>query len=140
MRQDDSEAEVEAPVDPELAAALESYKKSDVPGQAPSEPTPPEPSIPRTTEQPGQMVETTARAEDVPSGFIIKEGNGVVSPDTDKVAVTEQSQGVVIEHNSIDNDEPGGEPKSPMKPTELAEELDEVVARFEKEMNRADKD
>lgn len=102
-------------IDPELAQALQSYKKNVTQEQTetakPS--TPAQPPVPRQ----GEMVETTARAEDIPDGFV------------------SNSNKPAIEENSVNLD--------PSKPKDgeidLASELDDVVAKFEEEMDKAAK-
>lgn len=96
-------------IDPELAEALQNYKQEATKDQ----PIPNQAVAPKQ----GEMVETTARAEDIPEGFI---------------------------NNS---DETAGDEKNiKLKPSpaktgdiDLASELDNVVAKFEEEMDKADK-
>lgn len=137
--QDESPAELQAEaepepdpyntpgIDPELAAALQSYKtasQSDEPApqaQAPAVPAPP-----------GQVVETTARAEDIPDGFI---SSDMSARATGRVQIpSEQEQHT--EHNSID---PDAAEKEDKEPESLANELDQVVEAFEQEMDKAAK-
>lgn len=96
-------------IDPELAQALENYKQDAT--QNPVAPT--QESAP----QQGEMVETTARAEDIPEGFV---GNSAEPVSNEKSANLDSS-------NSKTGD------------IDLATELDDVVAKFEEEMDKADK-
>lgn len=148
-------------IDPELAAALESYQKGvghQQPGaDASGGPVPP----------PDEIVETTRRAEDIPPEFVaIKNGlpvsresdenaddtDDVDSDDngdtgdneesekiTNRVSVAPEAQDQPTEHNtiSIDNGEEHGD--NAVSPDNLAEELDKVVAKFEEEMDKAAK-
>jgi len=112
-------------IDPELAAALENYQKRTTENQANE----------RAAEAPinpvvGEVVETTARAEDIPPGFI-PENSDVVKESTDRVQVAG------MDHNTINVDEPIDAPaKKPIG--DIAHELDEVAAKFEEEMAKAE--
>ena len=115
------------PIDPELAAALEGYKaQADDAQAAPA--TPPTPA-------PDQMVETTARAEDVPNGFVAgsdnRQGGATPSSNTDKVKIDVNLQ----EPNQVAQKKDS----SQMDPNDLASTLDSVVAKFEEEMDKAAK-
>ncbi len=125
------------PIDPELAAALERYQTqeadaadSDV-AEIPEEPHP----------EPGQILETTARAEDIPPGFIVepKENGGTSEPGdeaaTDRLKVDGEPPARTID-DPIDSDAP---PPASSGPEDLAQELDRVVAKFEEEMDKAAK-
>ncbi len=95
----------ESPIDPELAAALNNYKH-EVSTETPSAPVPPAPKQ-------GEMVETTARAEDIPDGFITN-SNEPPAANSDQPAPTGTT--------GID----------------IASELDNVAAKFEEEMDKAE--
>ncbi|MDH4158198.1 MAG: DivIVA domain-containing protein [candidate division Zixibacteria bacterium] len=123
-------------LDPELAAALQSYtrqkeaREADRGKKAPDLPPPP---------PLGHIVETEARAEDVPDGFITGEAEspaGAKDTDTDRVEV-----GNGMEHNAIDPDDGPDEekPKGQFNPDDLADELDNIAARFAEEMDKAEK-
>jgi len=125
-------------VDPELAAALEKYqRKEEPPAQQQQPPTPIIDHLPA----PGELVETTTRAEDIPEGFITPEIDEETKDDTDKVGLPVDSQPDTTEHNAIDVDKPADVSKSDSEipPEKLAEELDRVVAKFEEEMDKAEK-
>ncbi len=135
--QSDSASDETKPIDPELAAALERYQTqetdaadSDV-AERPKEPLP----------RPGQIVETTARAEGIPPGFIVGPRGDSETPEpgdevaTDKLAVDEEPQARTFD-DPIDGDV--AMPTS-SSPEDLAQELDKVVAKFEEEMDKAAK-
>jgi len=125
-------------IDPELAAALESYQKK-VEGEAQAENlTPPQKDV----APPDNVTITDARAEDVPNGFIAKQPKTEDNDSTtDKVSLAPDVQDTPTEHNTIDIDKPEAEkPKEQhSEPGNLANELDEVVAKFEEEMDKAEK-
>lgn len=112
------ETEEPGPVDPELVAALENYKKHTEQQASESDTG----KINVMPPPQGVMVETTARAEDIPDGFIAADGI--------KTAATEESTGT--DKVKID-----GEPERVITPEDLSEELDSVVAKFEEEMDKA---
>ena len=124
-------------IDPELAAALESYKRAAARkafgGAAPA--TPPPPQAPPL----GTVVETNLVAEDIPAGFVAKNGEVEGERPTDKVLVAKGKSASPIEPNSLGGFRPSDSSKLPLSPDKLADELDEVAARFEEEMNRAAK-
>ncbi len=124
-------------IDPELARALEQYKKV---GSMASAPAPsPSPVLDRGP-APGQIVETTARAEDIPEGFIATRPPERPTDGTDRIRIAGNQAEDATEHNAIDVDAPesaNDEPEIP--PEQLAQELDRVVAKFEEEMDKADK-
>ncbi|MCP4685119.1 MAG: DivIVA domain-containing protein [bacterium] len=130
---DDDQAEDSAPIDPELAAALENYKKSAEEKAQAEASAPAEPEIP----PPGVMQETTALAEDIPVGFVSGAGEQI-NTDTDKVKVTAPVAEVSEEPNSVNLDTPLDEEPKAAEPGALAKNLDEVVAKFEEEMDRAE--
>ena len=125
--------EPDKPIDPELAAALENYKKT-----AANEGTDEEASTLPPAPAQGVVVETSARAEDVPDGFFAREDDMDEDTATDKVRTAQADS--ATEHNSIDPDAEGGASPNPLAPDSLAEELDEVAAKFEEEMDRAEQD
>ena len=106
-----SEPEPAQEIDPELAEALQSYKKNttqDSPDQPPQE----QPAIPKQ----GEMVETNARAEDIPDGFVSNSDEPASENSTNKDSSDSKSGGI-----------------------DLATELDNVAAKFEEEMDKAAK-
>ena len=127
-------------IDPDLAAALANYKsKAQGNVQMPHSDRP---------AHKGQILETTMRAQDIPAGFVTphmdhpSESEG--TPDTDKVLVGSETQDAPTEHNDIDIDTPViAEKKKPRGQSEngldIAKELDDVVAKFEEEMSKAEK-
>jgi len=121
-------------IDPELAAALASYKRAAArkafEAQAPK--TPPPPPL-------GVAVETNALAEDIPAGFIAKTNGTANNESTDKVQVAQGRSAAPIEPNPRRGFGMSESGKVPLTPDKLADELDEVAARFEEEMNKAAK-
>jgi cell division initiation protein len=111
-------------IDPELAAALKSYKTSKAAEhQAESahrQATPP------------PVVETTSRAEDIPDGFVANDPPARAS----KVGELDDAD-ESVEHNQIDPDAEERKPRAKAAPGNIANELDEVVAKFEAEMDKA---
>lgn len=114
-----------APLDPELAQALAGYEhpepmKKDV--------TPDTVIGYKDAPKLGEVVETTKRAEDIPEGFIATESELVHQEDTsfetDKVKIDQSV-------------EPGIQ--KPISPDNIVEELDNVVAKFEEEIEKAEK-
>jgi len=136
IRADEPEVQPESkqPIDPELAAALESYKKTTT-EQVETENvyTPPAGTSPPQ----GVVVETTARAEDIPDGFIAKEEELDNERATDKVPVAEADTSA--EPNSLNPDESTKASPNPLDPDSLAGELDEVATKFDEEMDKAEK-
>ena len=122
MSDEEDGGESSGPIDPELAAALDNYKKT-AEAQSESEPAPP-PAQPQD-----EMQETTARAEDIPNGFITNEAERVT--DTDKVQVDRSEAPQATENE-------GKEKSEAPDPDSLAKNLDDVVAKFEEEMNKAE--
>ncbi len=130
----EAEAKPESPLDPELAAALENYQAANQ-------------ETPELNRQPAPVVETTAKAEDIPPEFI------PVGDDTAKTTAPQPEQASTdkiktgngdeesTEHNAIDIDQPMGEPQPKQggnpAPEEIAQELDAVAAKFEEEMDKA---
>ncbi|HUV29590.1 MAG TPA: DivIVA domain-containing protein [Acidobacteriota bacterium] len=125
-------AEIEKAIDPELAAALESYKRSARLQPAEEE----EPAV-APTPAPGAVVETTKRAEDIPNGFVAH-GAEEKNKSTDKIGLAPEAQDQPTEHNVIDMD--NSAPKEqPGAPDNIADDLDEVARKFEEEMDKAAK-
>ncbi|MGD8605451.1 MAG: hypothetical protein PVF49_12865, partial [Anaerolineales bacterium] len=143
-------------IDPELAAALESYQKGvEEEGGTP-------PATPQAA-GPNQVMETTARAEDIPPEFVaatapppqrdadmrtVADGDYSEENEEEKAAsgpqMAPEAQDQPTEHNTIDIDGTGGHQlprqeaeEEAVDPENLAEELDKVVAKFEEEMDRA---
>lgn len=124
-----------APVDPELAAALEKYKHDPRAEQAAEPARASVPTTPPPAPQQDQFVETSRRAEDIPPGFVSSDGSAPpAKPDTNEVKTSSENS---MEHNAIDMD--AGETKPEAEPADLAKELDNVVAKFEEEMDKAEK-
>ncbi|MBI5265966.1 MAG: DivIVA domain-containing protein [candidate division Zixibacteria bacterium] len=98
------------PVDPDLAAALEKYAHGNVPGHEESIPAA---SVP----DPGELIEPSLRAEDIPLGFVSNDAE-VSSPPS-----------------------PAPPPSSgePIPADSLAQALDAVVEKFAEEMDKAAK-
>ncbi|MCD6249100.1 MAG: DivIVA domain-containing protein [candidate division Zixibacteria bacterium] len=139
IRSDDStesepEAKEDQPIDPELAAALENYKKTTAEQSAPEVSTTPE--ITATTTR-DAFVETTSRAEDIPNGFIAMDESSEEQA-TDKVPTSEPNTLSDADPNVLNTDEPDRSSTKPLEPENLAGELDEVVNKFEKAMDKAD--
>jgi hypothetical protein len=108
------------PIDPELAKALHNYtgRMSNVPPEHEEAP-------PTLDEQPvSGFTETSARAEDIPKGFVGR-------PDEENADSTDKTQR-----------SPASEPpkdRQPMSPDDLDQSIDEVSAKFEEEMDKAEK-
>jgi len=142
IRSDDSaepETEDDQPIDPELAAALENYKKTTAEQDAPEiSATPTAGPVPAQD----AVVETTARAEDIPDGFIaMAEDSGDAQSEetaTDKVTTSEPNTVSDADPNVLKTDESESAPVKPLEPENIAGELDEVAAKFEKAMDKAD--
>jgi cell division initiation protein len=116
------------PIDPELAAALESYKRIAARKAAEHQAaTQQRPALPRQDE----VIETNRLAEEIPEGFVAKETDIEDNGSTDKVLLSQTSR-------KLKPGETGGF-KRPISPEELAGELDEVAVRFEEEINKATK-
>ncbi len=125
------EAEVEAPIDPELAAALENYKKTTADEGAPASAAPSTPAAPA-------MVETTARAEDIPDGFVAMAEEGEGQSDgtaTDKVPTGEPNTVLQSDPSVLKIDEPESAPAKPLEPAHLAGELDAVAAKLDETLD-----
>jgi hypothetical protein len=116
----------EQTIDPELAAALESYKRVAARKAAENQASHQRPVAPPQ----GVVIETNRLAEEVPEGFVAKESN-LDDVSTDKVLLSQTAR------NQRVNDSGGF--KKPISPDELAGELDEVAVRFEEEINKAAK-
>jgi cell division initiation protein len=117
----------EQTIDPELAAALESYKRVAARKAAEQQAAQHRPSAPRQDE----VVETNRLAEEIPEGFVAKETDVEDDRSTDKVLLAQ------TEGNPKANDSGGF--KKPISPDELASELEEVAVRFEEEIDKAAK-
>jgi cell division initiation protein len=129
--QPEAKAEPEqTPIDPELAQALESYRKlaAVAPSFDQSGKTPIQSHGPATTKIPNALKD-----------YIPKE-SGEINESTDRVKVSE-TQKTSLEFNSISGDEPiDKKPKDNSDPSnDLAKVLDDVVSKFEEEMDKAAK-
>lgn len=119
------------PVDPELAAALEGYKGNHdqtidndmTPAASPD----------------GETVEIAALGDNVPDGFVADNSVKSDRNSTDKIKTQTHDENEITEHNSIDVDKDNTEKKTSMDAKDLANELDNVAAKFEEEMDKADK-
>ncbi|KAA3632950.1 MAG: DivIVA domain-containing protein [Calditrichaeota bacterium] len=140
----------EAPVDPELAAALKKYDHTDNQGNIDPETMIGDQKIPKQ----GEVVVTNKRAEDIPDGFITPKENGSEgmsstthgdneeddnSEETGKVTLSHDAQEHATEHNTIDIDTPVVDDKKNLSPDNILEELDNVVAKFEETVEKAEK-
>ena len=117
----------EQTIDPELAAALESYKRVAARKAAEQQVSHHRPVAPPQ----GVVIETNRLAEEIPEGFVAKESNLDDDGSTDKVLVSKTAR------NLKTND--SGDFRKPISPDELAGELDEVAVRFEEEIDKAAK-
>lgn len=115
----DQAIESQKQIDPELAQALEQYQKPTTVVNN-SEDIEQKDEHQDTAPKPGEFVETDKSAEDVPDGFIAGNEQENNISDTDRVNVLEEKN-------------------SEQPPSNIADELDDVVATFEEEMNKADK-
>lgn len=118
--------EADASIDPELAAALENYKKTTADSASEGET-----SMPAAPQQ-GEVVETNARAEDIPKGFFAKDEDLGEDVSTDRVRVASK-EGHSNEPNNLDIAK-----ADPIKPEAVPDELDQVAAKFEAEMDKAE--
>jgi len=116
----------EQTIDPELAAALESYKRVAARKAAEQQTSHHRPVAPPQ----GVVIETNRLAEEIPEGFVAKESN-LDDVSTDKVLVSQTAR-------KLNANDSGGFRK-PISPDELAGELDEVAVRFEEEIDKAAK-
>lgn len=129
----DDEADPSKPVDPELAEALQKYQHRD---SSPVENAERPPQSNHMAPPTGQLVETTAKAEDIPPGFIAGPSTGGNDADSDNESATDKfklNDPKTGDHNSAS---PAASPPH-VTPEDLAEELDNVVAKFEEEMDKA---
>ncbi len=119
-------------VDPELAAALETYRKL-AEARAKAKPTQPRPA-PKPAPAQGPVQFTNKKAKDIPEGYVAP-GTDSINQTTDKMKVSG------TEHNNLNLDAPISEEPAPEPvPAEnLAEVLDNVVSKFEEEMDKAAK-
>ena len=139
-----------APVDPELAAALKGYDHNEHHGRIDPETMIGDQKIPKQ----GEVVVTNKRAEDIPDGFITPKDNNSEgmsstthgdneeednSEETGKVTLSHDAQEDATEHNAIDIDTPILENRKNLSPDNILEELDNVVAKFEETVEKAEK-
>lgn len=111
-------------IDPELAAALENYQKKA------QESDDDKSDHYKNAPKPGEFVETSSRAEDIPDGFIANMSGDRES--TDRVPVQkDQNLGNTINADVSIDSKPGESP-------DIAKELDEVAQKFEEEMSKAE--
>lgn len=129
------EADPSKPVDPELAEALQKYQHRDSSSAEDSEESP---SSNHMAPPPGQLIETTARAEDIPPGFIAGPSTGGVDANSEDGSATDKFKLNDPKTGDQDSASPAAS-LPPVTPEDLAEELDNVVAKFEEEMDKAAK-
>ena len=131
---DDADAGDEPkPIDPELAEALEKYKMKKSSNEEDFDiPCSEEDGAPR----PGQIITTSARAEDIPPGFIVGPSASGNDSKSDGESATDKFKLDDPAINEQTSDSPAPAPP-PATPEALAEELDNVVAKFEEEMDKA---
>lgn len=108
-------------VDPELENALKNYQHNLENGD--KEVYQNQPMF-----GPERVVETSSRAEDIPEGFIAGNQDEVGNAN-DTARINESSKRNSKKHNMNDS--------GPLKPEELAEELDNVAAKFEEVVEKA---
>lgn len=126
----------ESAVDPELAAAISSFDNSNEVNPAPPnepemlEEKNPEPIEEKIDPSTGWL-ETESSAEDVPPEFIVNDPSEKNNNSAD--AKENDSNGL-----EITRDQPALKEVNPLSEN-LAEELDKVAAKFEEEMNKAEK-
>ncbi|RME24793.1 MAG: hypothetical protein D6800_08305, partial [Candidatus Zixiibacteriota bacterium] len=114
-------------IDPEITDALKQYQQEVTKESISADETPIAPRPPK----PGEIVETSARAEDIPSEFIAVNAETDESQEsTDKVQVEQPKAADASNARS-------GKAEPPVE--ELSEALDEVVAKFEEELDKAAK-
>lgn len=121
-------------LDPELAAALANYHADDAaPKEMPAPPAPELDEIPQVSPpRPPAIVETNARAEDIPIGFVAKDGE-ISARQTNQNGHNQPSDKLPLESNSVDID------SDIDKPTEdILSTLDEVVQKVN-ELDKAEK-
>lgn len=119
---------VQESVDPNLAAAMQGSRNESTPTPAPE---PPKPTLDGPA--PGQWIETTRKAKDVPDGFITNaDDHGKDKSATDKVKI--------VETPPVDVNVSGtGHTPVPTPPVKnLNDELDSIAAKFDEEMDKAD--
>lgn len=120
-------------IDPELAEAIRGYRRDSAPR---TEDSPVDTAPPVAPPAQGEWVETTKKSEDIPDGFLAREGKDTSDKkDTDKVKVA----GDTAEASASSAPEANQNKSRGLSPDELANELDEVAAKFEEEMDKADK-
>jgi cell division initiation protein len=122
-------------IDPELAAALESYKRVAARKAVEAAESPSTSTAPAL----GTVVETNTLAEEIPAGFVAKMGELEGERATDKVSLASLRAKSSGETNALSGFGMSDSSKVPLSPDKLARELDEVAARFEEEMNKASK-
>lgn len=152
---DDNSEGTASPVDPDLARALEDYKKLGVttPDETKSEVEVGDVAAPKPT---SEMVETNALAEDIPAGFIarteeVNHENFGNSTDRDKELANHTPMSDKSDTGKPGTDKPGAdkpgadqsgtgdaEKKSPLEPNTLSTNLDEVAEKFDQEMDKAE--
>ncbi|MEW5993473.1 MAG: DivIVA domain-containing protein [Candidatus Zixiibacteriota bacterium] len=124
-------------IDPELARALQEYTRVEQPPKSQTVPPPPEIERPPV---PCEIVETTSRWDDIPEGFVTPDTEAPLLDDTDRVDTMEDQQPRQAAPPIEPRPSQPAQSASVVPPDKLAEELDRVVAKFEEEMDKADKD
>ena len=131
--EEDGGEQAEGIIDPELAAALENYKKAAAQTTIQQQHPAPKPAAP----DPDEVVETNKLAEDIPDGFIAREAELPSDPTTDRMKIESKANRQSLEPNALNTDAPKS--SKSMSPEDIASELDEVAAKFEEEMSKAEK-
>lgn len=117
-------------IDPELAAALERYQKLAK-----------EKGAAHAIEQTMMNRTSHSGTSAIPTGYVASQQAAAGEDATDRMTTHKKSAVIPDEHNSINIDTPimSERPMSGTTGLNLARELDEVVARFEEEMDKAAK-
>lgn len=129
---DKEEVAQEPSVDPELAAALQRYGR-------PEDNEPPRSPQPAPSQNVSEA-QSGASSSQIPTGFVPKVPDSD-DAQTDRIKSADGSA-ASEDPNTINADVPVGTPpetKKPMPQVDIAEELDKVVAKFEEEIEKAEK-
>jgi cell division initiation protein len=154
--EESDESSAEQSMDPELAAALEQYKR-----QASQRQQAPQDMDFGPAPKPNEVVETTARAEDIPPGFIAKrdhddigempepedsvdsedEYDEEIGQETGRIGLAPEAQEHPTEHNVINVDNGEEHHYLPKRPgvDDLDKSLDEIAAKFDETADKASK-
>jgi len=134
--QPDADSDEAKPIDPELAVALEKYQTRETEAASAT------PTGRKVTAKPlpplGQLIETTARAGDIPDGFIAGPLGKSKGPNPEEEVATDKFNVGEAPPKASTEETAEAEPSRPPTSAEdLAKELDKVVAKFEEEMDKA---